>query len=381
MQLMSTNDMHIKPSKCFFAVKKIEYLGHFISEKGIETDPQKLSAVNSWQIPTNVKELRGFLGLAGYYRKFVRDYALISKPLTDLLKVGAFKWTEEAQDSFEKLKGALTSAPVLAVPNFEETFVIETDASKKGIGAVLMQRNHPLAFISRSLGPKWQKLSVYEKELLAIVFSVQKWEQYLSGGHFIIRTDQKSLKWLLQQKVSTPFQQFWLSKLLGFDYEIQYKHGKENLAADALSRAKGAEILCLAISVIASNVEDLIKDSYKGDQWIENILQSFQRSEPVEHFAVIDGLLRKHHKIVVGISGDIQTKLINWHHSSAEGGHSGRDLTLKRLKHLFYWKGMTVQVTQFIQNCQVCQRNKADLAAYPGLLQPLPIPNEVWTDI
>lgn len=173
---MSTNDMHIKPSKCFFAVKKIEYLGHFISEKGIETDPQKLSAVNSWQIPTNVKELRGFLGLAGYYRKFVRDYALISKPLTDLLKVGAFKWTAEAQDSFEKLKGALTSAPVLAVPNFEETFVIETDASKKGIGAVLMQRNHPLAFISRSLGPKWQKLSVYEKELLAIVFSVQKWE-------------------------------------------------------------------------------------------------------------------------------------------------------------------------------------------------------------
>ncbi|WOH09911.1 hypothetical protein DCAR_0729371 [Daucus carota subsp. sativus] len=317
------------------------------------------------------RRVRTFFGTLAF------NYALISKPLTDLLKVGAFKWTAEAQDSFEKLKRALTSALVLAVPIFEETFVIETDASKKGIGAVLMQRNHPLAFISRSLGPKWQKLSVYEKELLAIVFPVQKWEQYLSDGHFIIRTDQKSLKWLLQQKVSTPFQQFWLSKLLGFDYEIQYKHGKENLVADALSRAKGAEILYLAIFVIASNVEDLIKDSYKGDQWIENILQSFQRSETVKHFAVIDGLLRKHNKIVVGISGDIQTKLINWHHSSAEGGHSGRDLTMKRLKHLFYWKDMTVQVTQFIQKCQVCQRNKADLAAYPGLLQPLRIPNEV----
>ncbi|XP_074346216.1 uncharacterized protein LOC141684986 [Apium graveolens] len=174
--------------------------------KGIETDPQKLAVVNSWQFPTTVKELRGFLGLAGYYRKFVKDYALISKPLTDLLRIGEFQWSTEAQHAFEKLKQALTTAPVLVVPDFEETFVIETDASKRGIGAVLMQRNHPLAFISRSLGPKWQKLSVYEKELLAIVFSVQKWEQYLSSGHFIIKTDQKSLKWLLQQKVSTPFQ-------------------------------------------------------------------------------------------------------------------------------------------------------------------------------
>lgn len=104
------------------------------------------------------------------------------------------------------------------------------------------------------MGPKWQKLSVYEKELLAIVFSVQKWEQYLSGGHFIIKTDQKSPKWLLQKKVSTPFQQFWLSNLLSFDYEIQYKSGKENIATDALSRAQGAEIMCLAISVVYSNL-------------------------------------------------------------------------------------------------------------------------------
>lgn len=123
----------------------------------------------------------------------------------------------------------MTTAPVLAVPNFDKPFIIEPDASKTGIGAVLMQDGHPLAYISRSLGPKWQALSVYEKELLAIVFSVQKWEQYLSNGHFIIKTDQKSLKWLLQQKISTPFQHFWLSKLLGFDYEIQYKSGKEIL--------------------------------------------------------------------------------------------------------------------------------------------------------
>ncbi|XP_074363636.1 uncharacterized protein LOC141704251 [Apium graveolens] len=197
LQLMSKNDMHIKPSKCFFVVKKIEYLGHLISKKGIETNPQKLAAVNSWQVPNTVKELREFLGLAGYYRKFVKDYALISKLLTDLLRIGAFQWSTEAQHAFEKLKQALTTAPVLDVPDFEETFVIETYASKRGIGA------------------------------------------------------------------------FWLSKLLGFEYEIQYKHGKENIAADALLRAKGTEILCLAIFVVASNLEDLIKDNYKDGQWLE----------------------------------------------------------------------------------------------------------------
>lgn len=165
------------------------------------------------------------MGLTGYYRKFVHHYASIRKPLTDLLKKNAFKWSESAQNAFEALKLALVSAHVLAVPNFLKTFVVETDASKDGIGTILMQNKHPLAYISRSLGPKWQKLSVYEKELLALVFAVQKWEQYLLGNHFIVRTDQKSLKWLLQQKLSTPFQQFWLSKLMGFDYEVQYKKG------------------------------------------------------------------------------------------------------------------------------------------------------------
>ncbi|XP_074327867.1 uncharacterized protein LOC141665786 [Apium graveolens] len=190
----------------FFDDVLIEYLGQFISSKGVETDPQKISAITCWQVPKTIKEFRGFLGLVGYYRKFIKGYALLSKPLINFLKTGAFQWTKEAQHSFEQLKNALSIAPVLAVPNFDIPFEIETDASQFGIGAVLMQKGHPLAFISRALGPKWQKLPVYEKELLAIVFSVQKWEQYLSSGHFIIRTDQKSLRWLLQQKVSTPFQ-------------------------------------------------------------------------------------------------------------------------------------------------------------------------------
>ncbi|XP_074351377.1 putative mitochondrial protein AtMg00860 [Apium graveolens] len=126
--------MHIKLSKCSFAVQQIEYLGHFISSKGVETDLQKISAITCWQVPKTVKELRGFLGLAGYYRKFIKGYALLSKPLTNLLKTGAFQWTKEAQHSFEQLKNALSTAPVLAVPNFDIPFEIETDASQFGIG-------------------------------------------------------------------------------------------------------------------------------------------------------------------------------------------------------------------------------------------------------
>ena len=146
------------------------------------------------------------MGLAGYYRKFMKGYAVITKPLTHLLKKGEFGWGPEGEVAFLKLKQALTLAPVLAFPNFSKPFVVKTDASAIGIVAVLMQVDYTLVFISRVLAPKWQQLSVYEKELLVVVHAVQKWEQYLSGQSFVILTDQKSLKWLLEHKVSTPFQ-------------------------------------------------------------------------------------------------------------------------------------------------------------------------------
>lgn len=136
---MRQNKMYAKTSKCVFAANKIEYLGHFISAKGVETDPRKIEAVVKWSVPSSVKCLRSFLGLSGYYRKFIRGYAELSKPLTDLLKKGAFQWNDSAQQAFDKLKQALVAAPVLALPNFEKTFEIETNASKEGIGAMLVQ--------------------------------------------------------------------------------------------------------------------------------------------------------------------------------------------------------------------------------------------------
>jgi len=205
LQTMRDNTLLAKKSKCAFGIAKVEYLGHYISGKGVETDPRKIAAITTWPTPQCQRDIRSFLGLTGYYRRFVKGYASIGKPLTDLLKKDGFKWGNEAEKSFQALKQAMTTTLVLAMPNFEVPFEIENDASSQGIGAVLQQNKHPIAFINRTLGPRWQNLSVYEKELLAIVFAVQKWEQYLLGRPFIIRTDQKSLKYLLDQKLSTPF--------------------------------------------------------------------------------------------------------------------------------------------------------------------------------
>jgi len=333
-----------KLSKCSFGTSRVEYLGHFVSASGISTDPRKIQAIQNWPIPSSVKELRSFLGLAGYYRKFIKNYAVIAKPLTQLLQKGNFIWTEEATNAMEQLKIALTSAPVLGFPDFSKPFIVETDASFSGIGAVLMQGKHPLAFLSKSLGPRWQKLSVYEKELLAVVHAVQKWEQYLCGQPFIIITDQKSLKWLLGQKISTPFQQFWLSKLMGFQYEIQYRRGVENIAADALSRVQGAELLILAISSITSDILDHIKASYLLDNNIQHVLGQLEKGHKVSHYSLQGGLLRKKGRLMVGPDMALRDQILQWVHDSPFGGHSGREATLKRLKSLFCWRGMTKAV-------------------------------------
>ena len=168
--IMKQHQLYAKRSKCSFAMAKVEYLGHLISGKGVKTDPTKIQAIKDWPEPKNVKQLRSFLGLSGYYRRFIRNYA--SRPLTQLFKKGPYEWNEDTQEAFLTLKEALTNPPVLAIPDFTKTFIIETDASTHGIGVVLMQDRHPLAFISKPLGPRWQHLSVNEKELLALVFAV-----------------------------------------------------------------------------------------------------------------------------------------------------------------------------------------------------------------
>jgi hypothetical protein len=173
------HQLYLKESKCSFAQYSLEYLGHIISSKGVSTDPSKISAMLQWPVPSNMTQLRAFLGLTGYYRRFVQGYGVLAKPLTNILRLKQFAWSPEAQLAFDNLKVAMTRTPVLALPNFQDTFTIETDACSEGIGAVLMQHGQPIAYLSKALGEKHRALSIYEKEFLALIMVVERWRPYL----------------------------------------------------------------------------------------------------------------------------------------------------------------------------------------------------------
>lgn len=175
LQTLADNQFYIKASKCEIAKSRLEYLGHIISGDGVATEPTKVSAVSTWPLPKTVKQLRGFLGLTGYYRRFIQNYGVICRPLTQLLKKETkFHWGAQEQQAFEALKAALVQAPVLALPDFTKTFIVETDASDLGMGAVLMQDGHPISYLSKSFCDKNKGLSTYEKECMAILLAVER---------------------------------------------------------------------------------------------------------------------------------------------------------------------------------------------------------------
>jgi hypothetical protein len=203
----------------------------------VAIDPAKIHLTAQWPTPSCVKKLRSFLGLDGYYQKFIHHFGIICQPLHALLRKGAlFLWAEDHSTAFQTLKQALMLAPVLALPDFSTQFTIETDASSIGVGVVLMQKGHPLAFLSKALGPKSCGLSAYEKEFMAILVAVQQWCKYLQNGEFMILTDHQSLSQLNEQRLHTPWQHKVFTKLLGLQYKIVYQQGHTNRVAAALSR-------------------------------------------------------------------------------------------------------------------------------------------------
>jgi hypothetical protein len=201
LQILRAHKLKAKLSKCTFATQSVEYLGHIISGEGVATDPSKNSSILSWQTPTTITQLRGFLGLTGYYRRFVKQYASICKPLHDSLKKNSFVWGDKQQEAFSLLKKSMTTPLVLRLPDFTIPFILESDANAHGLGAVLMQEGKPIAYYSKTLGPRAMTLSIYEKEALAILEALKKWRHYLLGNQLTIRTDQKSLKYLSSQRL------------------------------------------------------------------------------------------------------------------------------------------------------------------------------------
>ncbi|XP_043474040.1 uncharacterized protein LOC122506110 [Leptopilina heterotoma] len=229
--------LKLQPDKCEFLRPELEYLGHLVTKDGIKPNPNKTKAVSEFKVPHNRTSLKSFLGLSGYYRKFIKNYSTIAKPLTELTKESKqFIWTPDCQKAFDTLKLSLCQAPVLKYPNFEKEFTLITDASNVGLGAILSQDGHPCYYISRTLNAPELNYTTTEKELLAIVWAVQRFRQFLLGRKFKILTDHQALKWLFNVKDASSRLMRWRLKLEEYDYEIQYKKGSENTAADALSR-------------------------------------------------------------------------------------------------------------------------------------------------
>lgn len=289
-QILQKHSLFVKLAKCAFATPTMEYLGHVISAQGVATKPQNITTISQWPEPKTISKLRGFLGLTGYYRRFVKGYGQICIPLHDLLKKNAFIWQQEHTIAFNKLKQLMTTCPVLALPDFSKPFVLETDACGAGLGAVLMQNGRPLAYMSKSLGPKAAAQSVYAKEALDILEALKKLRHYLLGNPLIIKTDQQSLRFMTTQKLTEGIQHKLLLKLLEFDYTIEYKKGKENLAADALSRRDST---CHAITVCVPEWLEDVKASYIQDADSTKLLQKLAKdvSDPPQ-YTTKEGIIR-----------------------------------------------------------------------------------------
>jgi hypothetical protein len=358
LKVLQDNKLSVKLSKCIFASSQVEYLGHIISGVGVSTDPAKIAAIADWPSPTNVTQLRGFLGLCGYYRRFVCNFGASCRPLHDLLKKGSFCWTSPHEAAFQQFKQHMITAPVFGLSNFTIPFILETDASGTGLGSVLMQEGRPLAYYSSSLCPKNAALSTYEKEALAIIESLKRWHHYFLGHKFIIRTDQESLKFMTDQRIASSIQHKLMFKLLEFDFTLEYNKGKENVVADALSRKQHTS---LAISAVTPKWITEVEQSYSQDNGCKPLLEQLlldNQSKP--NYSLNAGILRYKGKIYVGNVPPLKKQLLTALHSLAVGGHSGHKATYQRIKRIFYWPGLKADVETFVRECPTYQKAKGE---------------------
>ncbi|KAD2804662.1 hypothetical protein E3N88_38039 [Mikania micrantha] len=333
----------VNKTKCSFGQPSVEYLGHIIDAQGVSMDPKKIEVVLSWPVPTQLKGLRGFLGLTGYYRKFIKNYGSIARPLTDLTKKDAFCWHPGAQAAFEQLKQALVSAPVLTLPDFKQPFMIECDASGRGIGAVLMQNRKPIAYFSKALSD---------------------------------RNLSKSAGSLLQTN------RIWVAKLLGYNFDIHYKPGRENRAADALSRSADVGEFVQAISSPVWLQGAKLIEEAQADKDIQDLKQKYsQQPTKYPEYSIKQGVLHYRNRVVIPRTSAFIPLLLQEFHTTPSGGHSGFYRTYRRLAANLYWPGMTGSVKQFVRECDVCQRCKSSSLSPGGLLQPLDIPEAIWENL
>ncbi|GJS08197.1 putative nucleotidyltransferase, ribonuclease H [Tanacetum coccineum] len=404
-QIFTTGEIICQFSKCEFWLSKVAFLGHIVSAEGITMDPAKVEAITKWPRPTSVTEVRSFLGLAGYYRRFVEGFSRLALPLTKLMRKGEkFVWNEEREKSFEELKQRLVSSPILTLPSGTGGFQIYSDASKKGLGCVLMQHGKVIAYASRQLKPYEVNYPTHDLELAAVVFALKIWRHYLYGESCDIFTDHKSLKYIFTQRELNMRQRRWLELLKDYDTNIQYHPGKANVVADALSRKSGMiagikveeEIICdlerLDIELcvrgqngfwaslrVEPNLISQIKTAQKDDGEIWAIIQNIDQQ--TEFRVDDDGILWQGTKLCVPEDPTLREALMTEAHSSPFSIHPGSTKMYHDLKQHFWWSGMKRDVATFVVKVLTCQQSLRLNTTSSGLLQPLEIPVWKWDEI
>ena len=414
----------LKPKKCSFLQSQVIYLGHVISSDGISPDPSKIQRVRDYPIPTDVKKVRQFLGLASYYRRFIPGFAKIANPLHALTKKGeVFQWSIKCQEAFDLLKQKLISVPVLSYPQFgqEEKFIVETDASSLGIGAVLAQKQqdgyvHPVAYASRTLNPHERNYAITELETLALVWALKQFRPYILGHHCTVFTDHSACSSLLNSPNPSAKLARWAMSIQDLDLDIKYRSGKANVNADALSRnhsesdssSEKQEALCHEVSSHSSDRDNLdhltnamqeiaqqklleIKVQQRKDSELSEMILYLEKDQLPEdaakakkialessQYELLDGVL--YHTtpgqtgmLCVVVPNDLRTDLLAEAHSGKFSGHFAERRVYNLLRRRYWWKGMHADVKRHCRSCLTCATRKGTGRAFKPPLQPIPV--------
>lgn len=366
----------INIGKSHFCLRHVKYLGYVVGNGTLQTDPDKVSAVVDFPSPKSVRELRRFLGMTGWYRRFIANFAEISNPLTELLKKSkTFSWTDEAQRAFVNLKSRLTTAPVLINPDFTKPFIINCDASQYGVGAVLAQKSEdgcevPVAFMSQKLNAAQRNYSVTEQECLAAVLAVKKFRPYVEGQDFTIITDHASLRWLMSQTDLSGRLARWALKLQSFVFKIEHRKGSANVVPDALSRAEYAEISVINTGFESGPDIDLNSSEFDSEVYVKWRKQLESNSSKYPDFRVVGKFIYHRTEFYNGNSDDedsawklfvpenLRLSVISNAHDLPVSAHSGISKTIEKVRRLFYWPGLYRSVRTYVSNCSICKETK-----------------------